>query len=90
MSEQGILRHAIDQLKKIPLKEQRGPQERLHLESLHVRIDDEEGSHDVSFLQSFLSPIQKWADKKFEDYHLNFAEVWLMFIIILLDKDVIY
>ncbi|XWS65459.1 hypothetical protein CRYUN_Cryun05aG0114500 [Craigia yunnanensis] len=73
-SEQGILRHAIDQLKKIPLKEQRGPQERLHLKSLHVRIDGEEGSRDVSFLQSFLSPIQKWADKQLGDYHLNFAE----------------
>ncbi|KAA3453470.1 Error-prone DNA polymerase 2 [Gossypium australe] len=73
-SEQGILRHAIDQLKKIPLKEQRGPQERLHLKSLHVRVDGEEGSGDVSFLQSFLSPIQKWADKQLGDYHLNFAE----------------
>ncbi|KAE8713841.1 transcription factor HBP-1b(c1)-like [Hibiscus syriacus] len=73
-SEQGILRHAIDQLKKIPLKEERGPQERLHLKSLHVRIDGEEGSRDVSFLQSFLSPIQKWADKQLGDYHLNFAE----------------
>ncbi|XP_022742010.1 uncharacterized protein LOC111293550 isoform X2 [Durio zibethinus] len=73
-SEQGILRQAIDQLKKIPLKEQRGPQERLHLKSLHVRIDGEESSRDVSFLQSFLSPIQKWADKQLGDYHLNFAE----------------
>ncbi|KAK6228588.1 hypothetical protein SCA6_000928 [Theobroma cacao] len=73
-SEQGILRHAIDQLKKIPLKEQRGPQERLHLKSLHVRVDGEEGSRDVSLLQSFLSPIQKWADKQLGDYHLNFAE----------------
>ncbi|XP_012447250.1 protein unc-13 homolog [Gossypium raimondii] len=73
-SEQGILRHAIDQLKKIPLKEQRGPQERLHLKSLHVRVDGEEGSRDVSFLQSFLSPIQKWADKQLGDYHLIFAE----------------
>ncbi|XWS57034.1 hypothetical protein CRYUN_Cryun09bG0137000 [Craigia yunnanensis] len=73
-SDQGILRHAIDQLKKIPLKEQRGPQERLHLKSLHVRIDGEEGSRDVSFLQSFLSPIQKWADKQLGDYHMNFAE----------------
>ncbi|KAH1064448.1 hypothetical protein J1N35_029435 [Gossypium stocksii] len=73
-SEQGILRHAMDQLKKIPLKEQRGPQERLHLKSLHVRVDGEGGSRDVSFLQSFLSPIQKWADKQLGDYHLNFAE----------------
>ncbi|XP_022765715.1 uncharacterized protein LOC111310483 isoform X2 [Durio zibethinus] len=73
-SEKGILRHAIDQLKKIPLKEQWGPQERLHLKSLHVRVDGEEGSRDVSFLQSFLSPIQKWADKQLGDYHLNFAE----------------
>ncbi|KAL4335248.1 hypothetical protein GQ457_07G019370 [Hibiscus cannabinus] len=73
-SEQGILRHAIDQLKKIPLKEERGPQERLHLKSLLVRIDGEEGSRDVSFLQSFLSPIQKWVDKQLGDYHLNFAE----------------
>ena len=78
MSEQQILRHAIEQLKKIPLKEQWGPRERLHLKSLHVRIDGEEGSRDVSFLQSFLSPIQKWADKQLGDYHMNFAEVWLI------------
>ncbi|GLT88622.1 hypothetical protein SLE2022_066390 [Rubroshorea leprosula] len=73
-SEQGMLRHAIEQLKKIPLKEQRGPQERLHLKSLHTRVDGEEGSRDVSFLHSFLSPIQKWADKQLGDYHMHFAE----------------
>ncbi|GFP93431.1 hypothetical protein PHJA_001487500 [Phtheirospermum japonicum] len=35
--EQDVLQHAIDQLKRIPLKEQRGPQERLHLKSLSCR-----------------------------------------------------
>lgn len=73
-SDRGILRHAIEQLKKIPLKEQRGPQERLHLKSLQARINGEDGSRDVSFLHSFLSPIQKWADKLLGDYHLHFAE----------------
>lgn len=72
---QGTLRHAIEQLNKIPLKEQRGPQERLHLRSLRVRVDTEEGYRDLSFLQSFLLPIQKWADKHLGDYHLHFSEV---------------
>ncbi|XP_052193238.1 protein unc-13 homolog isoform X2 [Diospyros lotus] len=73
-SEQGILQHAIEQLHKIPLKEQRGPQERLHLKSLLSRIEREEGAREVAFLQSFLSPIKKWADKQLGDYHLRFAE----------------
>ncbi|XP_010520074.1 PREDICTED: uncharacterized protein LOC104799323 isoform X1 [Tarenaya hassleriana] len=69
-SERGILRHAIEQLMKIPLKEQRGPQERLHLKSLQCRVENE----DISFLESFLSPIRKWVDKQLGDYHLHFAE----------------
>ncbi|KAM2004381.1 hypothetical protein ACFX15_027837 [Malus domestica] len=74
-SDQGILQHAIEQLKKIPLKEQRGPQERSHLKSLHCRVEGDQGHQDLSFLQSFLLPIQKWADKQLGDYHLHFAEV---------------
>ncbi|KAJ7949378.1 DUF810 domain-containing protein [Quillaja saponaria] len=70
-SEQGILLHAIEQLKKIPLMEQRGQQERIHLKSLHCKV---EGERDMSFLQSFLTPILKWADKQLGDYHLNFNE----------------
>nr|GLL40989.1 uncharacterized protein LOC109180165 [Ipomoea trifida] len=73
-SEQGILLHAIEQLKKIPLKEQRGPQERLHLKSLQSRIESEKGYQELSFLQSFLLPVKKWADKQLEDYHLCYAE----------------
>lgn len=72
--EQGILQHAIEQLKKIPLKEQRGPQERLHLKSLTCRVESEKGFEELTFLQSFLLPIQKWADKQLADYHLYFAE----------------
>ncbi|CAH9091799.1 unnamed protein product [Cuscuta europaea] len=72
--EQGILLHAIEQLKKIPLKEQRGPQERLHLKSLQCRIECDKGYQELSFLQSFLLPIKKWADKQLEDYHLHYAE----------------
>ncbi len=74
-SEQRILQHAMEQLTKIPLKEQRGPQERSHLNSLHSKVEPG-GSRDMSFLQSFLSPIQRWADKQLGDYHLHFAEVW--------------
>lgn len=70
-SERGLLRHAIQQLKKIPLKEQRGPQERIHLKTLQFRVENEE----ISFLESFLSPIRSWADKQLGDYHLHFAEV---------------
>lgn len=70
-SERGLLRHAIQQLKKIPLKEQRGPQERIHLKTLQCRVENEE----ISFLESFLSPIRSWADKKLGDYHLHFSEV---------------
>lgn len=71
--EQKMLQHATSQLRKIPLKEQRGPQERLHLKSLRSSVG-EEGSRDLTFMQSFLLPIQKWADKKLGDYHLNFSE----------------
>ncbi|KAF7824749.1 protein unc-13-like protein [Senna tora] len=70
-SEQGILLHAIEQLKRIPLMEQRGQQERLQLKNLCSKV---EGEKDMSFLQSFLTPIQRWADKQLGDYHLNFNE----------------
>ncbi|OVA19124.1 Protein of unknown function DUF810 [Macleaya cordata] len=72
--ESEILKHAIGQLKKIPLKEQRGPQERLHLKSLRSKLETEEGFQDLTFLQSLLSPIQRWVDKQLGDYHLHFAE----------------
>lgn len=74
-SDQRVLQHAIEQLNKIPLKEQRGTQERSLLKSLHSKVEGELGPRDMSFLQSFLLPIQKWADKQLGDYHLNFAEV---------------
>ncbi|XP_043719972.1 protein unc-13 homolog [Telopea speciosissima] len=74
IGEQGLLQHVIGQLKKIPLKEQRGPQERLHLKSLRSKVEGEGGFREWTFLQSFLLPIQKWADKQLEDYHLHFAE----------------
>ena len=75
--EKGMLHHAIDQLKKIPLKEQRGPQERLHLKSLQMqsKLVGEAGSRNINFLQAFLEPIQKWADRRLGDYHLHFVEV---------------
>lgn len=72
--EQDILQHAIDQLKRIPLKEQRGPQERLHLRSLTCRVQTEKGFQELTFLQSFLLPIQRWADTRLADYHLHFPE----------------
>ncbi|XP_019449319.1 PREDICTED: uncharacterized protein LOC109352014 isoform X2 [Lupinus angustifolius] len=70
-SEQRILLHAIEQLKKIPLMEHRGQQERLYLKSLRSKV---EGERDMSFLQSFLTPIQRWTDKQLGDYHLHFSE----------------
>lgn len=73
--EQRILQYVIEQLKKIPLKEQRGPQERMHLKSLHSRVETEKGFQELTFLQSFLLPISKWADKQLGDYHLSYAEV---------------
>ncbi|KAL6570126.1 Protein unc-13 [Orobanche minor] len=72
--EQDIMQLAIDQLKRIPLMEQRGPQERLHLKSLSCRVQSEKGFQELTFLQSFLLPIQKWADTRLTDYHLHFAE----------------
>ncbi|AQK85045.1 hypothetical protein ZEAMMB73_Zm00001d037867 [Zea mays] len=72
--EQGLLKVVIDNLRKIPLKEQRGPQERLHLKSLRSSVDAEGSYQDFTFFQSFLSPIQKWTDKKLNDYHLHFSE----------------
>ncbi|KAL0538508.1 hypothetical protein IC582_022654 [Cucumis melo] len=73
-SEQGMLQHAIEQLKKVPLKEQRGPQERLHLKSLHSELEEEGSSREFSFLNSFIVPIQGWADRMLGDYHLHFSE----------------
>lgn len=69
--EHRILLHALEQLNKIPLMEQRGQQERLHLKSLRSKV---EGERDMSFLQAFLTPIQRWADKQLGDYHLHFSE----------------
>nr|CAD1838922.1 unnamed protein product [Ananas comosus var. bracteatus] len=72
--EKTILPLVIEHLRRIPLKEQRGPQERLHLKSLRCS-DESEGGHQVfTFFQSFLLPIQRWADKILTDYHLNFSE----------------
>lgn len=76
--EHALLRHAIEQLNKVPLKEERGPQERMHLKSLFCKVENEEGSQELTFLQSFLLPIQKWADKQLADYHLHFAEALAM------------
>ncbi|KAI4370470.1 hypothetical protein MLD38_018823 [Melastoma candidum] len=73
-NEQDMLKHALQQLKKIPVKEERGPQERLHLKSLDSRIELGDGFQDVFFLQSYLQPIQKWADKRLTDYHKHFTE----------------
>jgi hypothetical protein len=73
--EQGLLKVVIEHLRKIPLKEQRGPQERLHLKSLRSSVDAEDSFQDFTFFQSFLSPVQKWVDKKLNDYHLHFSEV---------------
>lgn len=74
--EQGLLKVVIEHLRKIPLKEQRGPQERLHLKSLRSSVDAKDSSYqDFTFFQSFLSPVQKWVDKKLNDYHLHFSEV---------------
>lgn len=73
--EQGLLKVVIEHLRKIPLKEQRGPQERLHLKSLRSSVDAKDSSYqDFTFFQSFLSPVQKWVDKKLNDYHLHFSE----------------
>ncbi|XP_044461831.1 protein unc-13 homolog isoform X2 [Mangifera indica] len=77
-SEQRMLQHSIDQLKKIPLKEQRGPQERLHLKSLLSKVEGEEGSWSLPFLQSFLLPIKNWTDKQLGDYHVHFDEGLLL------------
>lgn len=76
--EHALLRHAIEQLNKVPLKEERGPQERMHLKSLYCKVETEEGSQELTFLQSFLIPIQKWADKQLADYHLHFSEALAM------------
>lgn len=74
--EQSLLPLVIEHLRKVPLKEQRGPQERLHLKALKCSVEGEEGRYqDYMFFQSFLSPVQKWVDKMLNDYHLHFSEV---------------
>ncbi|XP_078438280.1 plant/protein (DUF810) isoform X2 [Wolffia australiana] len=72
--EERMLHTAIQQLRRIPTKEQRGPQERLHLKNLHSKVNIDDGTRDLTFLQEFLLPIQKWTDKKLKDYHLHFSE----------------
>ncbi|XP_072998980.1 protein unc-13 homolog isoform X2 [Typha latifolia] len=72
--EQEILQFVIEHLRKVPLKEQRGPQERLHLKSLRCSVEVKESHQNFTFFQSFLFPIKKWADKMLEDYHLHFSE----------------
>ena len=39
--EHRVLLHALEQLNKIPLMEQRGQQERLHLKSLRSKVEGE-------------------------------------------------
>lgn len=73
--EQKLLQFLIHHLRRIPLKEQRGPQERLHLKSLCCSVESEDAWQNFTFFKSFLFPIQKWADKKLADYHLHFSEV---------------
>ncbi|XP_078152994.1 plant/protein (DUF810) isoform X1 [Carex rostrata] len=74
--EQSLLPLVIEHLRKVPLKEQRGPQERLHLKALKCSVEGEEGRYqDYMFFQSFLSPVQKWVDKMLNDYHLHFSEM---------------
>ncbi|THU43751.1 hypothetical protein C4D60_Mb02t00030 [Musa balbisiana] len=72
--EQKLLQFLIHHLRRIPLKEQRGPQERLHLKSLCCSVESEDAWQNFTFFKSFLFPIQKWADKKLADYHLHFSE----------------
>lgn len=72
--EETLLPVVIKHLRKIPLKEQMGPQERLHLKSLCCLHEWDGRSQKLTFLQSFLFPIQGWADKKLGDYHLHFSE----------------
>nr|XP_043620813.1 protein unc-13 homolog [Erigeron canadensis] len=76
--EHTLLRHAIEQLNKVPMKEERGPQERMHLKSLYCKVENEDGSEELTFIQSFLMPIQKWADKQLADYHVHFPEALAM------------
>ncbi|XP_071715767.1 protein unc-13 homolog [Rutidosis leptorrhynchoides] len=76
--EHALLRHAIEQLNKVPMKEERGPQERMHLKSLYCKVENEDGSEELTFIQSYLMPIQKWADKQLADYHLHFSETLAM------------
>jgi hypothetical protein len=72
--EQEMLVHAIKQLMNIPLKEQRGPQERSHLKNLVSKVENNNKLSELTFLSSFLLPIQKWAEKLLMDYHLHFSE----------------
>ncbi|GAB2213593.1 hypothetical protein Drorol1_Dr00017903 [Drosera rotundifolia] len=73
-SAKPMMQHAIDQLKRIPLQDQLSPQERLHLRSLKSTLLDDESSQRFSFLQAYLIPIWKWADKQLGDYHIHFLE----------------
>ncbi|KAL4203380.1 hypothetical protein AMTRI_Chr01g103720 [Amborella trichopoda] len=72
--EPNMLQLAAEQMKRISLREQRGSQERMYLRNLRCSVECEEGSRELTFMQSVLLPIQKWINKRLEDYHVHFAE----------------
>lgn len=72
--EEALLKHAALQVKRIGSDAQCSAQERDYLKSLRCTFESINGPEELSYLQSFLGPIEQWAEKRLGDYHSNFAD----------------
>eukprot|EP00850_Spirogloea_muscicola_P012569 SM000082S22811 [mRNA] locus=s82:26155:33864:- [translate_table: standard] len=72
--EDHLLELAKSQLKRIPSQGQRSVQELKHMHLLVSVIEDSRVSREFTMMQSILSPVKEWADKRLLDCHTYFPE----------------
>ncbi|GLJ55952.1 hypothetical protein SUGI_1201130 [Cryptomeria japonica] len=68
--ESSLLQHAILQMKKISSHGQRSAQECTYMQSLCCSVENDDAHREQTFVESLLSPIKKWCDKRLRDFHL--------------------
>lgn len=73
--EPALLQLAAQQMKRIASDSQRSTQERFYVKGLRAVVEGPDGPQELSYVQSVLMPIKRWADKQLQDYHLHFADV---------------
>lgn len=73
--EGGLLQHAIQQMKRIASDAQRSAMERAYMQCLRATVEVSDGPKVYSFVQSVLTPIKLWADRRLDDYHSHFSDV---------------